>query len=168
MLKPASLRKHLVEATPELRTNPDKLTVYLSGGKIVAAGTGSLAFEYRYTLQLVVLDFATHPDAILVPLLAWLTRNQIEIFDNPDLREKAIRFEAEFLNSKTIDLTIEVDLSERVLVGRRGGEEKETIARFDIEHAGEPQRPGPGDTAEIWELYFRDQLLATWHQDPRH
>ena len=167
MLKPASLRKHLVEATPELRTNPDKLTVYLSGGKIVAAGTGSLAFEYRYTLQLVVLDYATHPDAILVPLLAWLTRNQIEIFDNPDLRERAIRFEAEFLNGKTIDLTIEVDLSERVLVGRRPGAAPETTARFDIEHVGEPQRPGPGDTAEIWELYFRDQLLATWQQDPR-
>ena len=41
MLKPHSLRAHLTAATPELRNDPDKLTLFITDGRIVAAGAGS-------------------------------------------------------------------------------------------------------------------------------
>ncbi len=177
MRKPAALRAHITAATPELQRDPDKLAVYVNAGKIVAAAAGSLSFEYRYTLTLTVLDYAGHPDAILVPMLAWLQRHQVELFDNPDTREKAIRFEAEFLNKETIDLTIEVDLSERVIVkavpapappapGQPDPLPPTTATRYTIEHVGEQPRPGTFDQREHYSLWLHDQLLAEWDHDP--
>ncbi|MGM9489734.1 phage tail protein [Ideonella sp. YS5] len=166
MLKPQSLFDHLSAAVPAFRTSPDQLSMLVRSGRIVAAGGPSLSFEYRYTVQLVALDFAGHPDAIMVPLLAWLRANQPEVADNPELRDKSVRFEAEYLNRQAVDLSIEVDLTERVIVGRRpAGAEPDpvtTFERWDVRHVGEPARLGVVDQAEHWEIYERDELIATW------
>ncbi|MDH0866448.1 phage tail protein [Mitsuaria sp. GD03876] len=157
MLKPNSLREHLSQAVPALRRDPDKLSVFLKEGKLVAAAGETLSFEYRYTLNLVLLDYAEHADAVMVPLLAWLRVNQPEIAENPDLREKALRFEVEFLNSKTVDLSIEVDLTERVLVQPR-----KSASGFDVKHLGEPAHVGQMPAGERWDVYFAGDLLASW------
>ncbi|NVM87460.1 hypothetical protein FHT32_001099 [Variovorax sp. SG517] len=163
MLKPHSLRAHLSAATPELQNDPDKLTIFITNGRIVAAAATSLSFVYRYTLKLVVLDYSSHADAIFVPLLAWLRTNQVEIFENPDLREKSLRFEAEYLNKETMDLSIEIDLTERVIV-KPGSDptSPETVKRYDVTHAGEPTHLGTITQAERIVVFFEGQQLAAW------
>lgn len=163
MLKPHSLRAHLTDATPELKRDPDKLTIFITNGRLVAAAAASLSFVYRYTLKLVVLDYSSHADAIFVPMLAWLRTNQVEIFENPDLREKSIRFEAEYLNKETMDLSIELDLTERVIV-KPGPDptSKETAKRYEVTHAAEPPHLGIVQEAQHVEVYFEGQQLASW------
>lgn len=167
MLKPNSLRAHLVAAVPELKRDPDKLAIYVRDGKLATTGAGSLSFEYRYTLNLVLLDYASHADAVMVPVLAWLRLHQPEIADNPELRDKAVRFEVEFLNAKTVDLSVELDLTERVIVKRRDGTPAGGPQAFDVRHVGEPGHVGILPAGERWEFWLRDQLLAAWDYDPR-
>ena len=167
MLKPNSLRQHLVAAVPELRRDPDKLAIFVRDGKLATTGAGSLSFEYRYTLNLVLMDYASHADAIMVPVLAWLREHQPEIAENPDLRDKALRFEVEFLNAATVDLSVEIDLTERVIVKRRPGTPTPGPEAFEVKHVGEPPRPGAMPEATRWEFYLRDELLAAWDYDPR-
>lgn len=140
MLKPGHLHAHLLAASPELRTNPDKVIVLVKSGQIVAAAAGSLSFEYRYTLNIVLLDYSGHADALIVPVLEWLQTHQIELFDNPDLREKSFRFEAEFLNKHTVDLSLELDLTERVIVALANPTSVQTATRYTITHIDEPAR----------------------------
>ena len=163
MLKPASLREHLTAALPQLRRDPEKLVVFITGGGLHSTLTQSLSFEYRYTLRLLLLDYAGHADAVMVPLLAWLKRHQPELMDNPERREKAIRFEVEYLTPQTIDLSIEVDITERVLVRPREG----TAGGLNVIHVPEPPHPGNIEQHEHWTLWLKDELLAEWDHDPR-
>ena len=163
MLKPSSLRAHLEKAVPELARDPERLVLLARAGQMCSTGTGSLSFEYRYTLQVVVLDYAGHADTLTVPLLAWLAVHQPELLDHPDKREKAVRFEVEYLNAHTVDLSLEVDLTERVLVKPR----PDQPGAYDIRHVGEPPHPAWPQQREEWRLYLHDQLLAEWTHDPR-
>ncbi|SEA50699.1 phage tail protein [Variovorax sp. YR216] len=163
MLKPHSLRAHLTAATPELRRDPDKLSVFVRDGRLVAAGAESLSFEYRYALNVVVLDYAGQADAIMVPLLAWLRANQVEILENPALRDKSVRFEVEYLNKETVDISIEVDLTEAVVVSP--GEDPtapDSAKRYTVAPAAEPAREGALAAAEHWEAWSSGELLAEW------
>lgn len=163
MLKPPDLRQHLTSAVPDLGRDPEKLIVLAKGGKLVNTGTPSLSFEYRYTLNIIVLDFAGHADGIMVPLLEWARRNQPELFDNEQLRQNAIRFDVEYLTTSTVDLSIEIDLTERVLIrARADGPE----GALNVIHVGEPPVPGAIDKAEHWSLWLQDELIAEWDINP--
>lgn len=163
MLKPGSLRAHLTAALPELARDPERLVVLARAGRIITTGTAALSFEYAYTLQMIVLDYAGHADAVMVPLLAWLKRHQPELMDNPDTRDKAIRFEVEYLTPQTIDLSIEVDITERVLVRPRD----RAPGGLNVIHVPEPPHPGNIEQHEHWTLWLKDELLAEWDHDPR-
>lgn len=146
MLKPASLRAALECALPELAANPDRLILYIDEGRIHSRYGDSLSFEYRYRLNLVLLDYAHHASAAIVPLLAWLRVNQPELGLNPDLADGAVTFEAEILNHSSMDFAIRLQLSERVIV-TTNHDTGETTAR----HVGEPEfNPACGP----WELIF--------------
>lgn len=163
MLKPGSLRAHLTAATPELKRDPDKVSIYVRNGHLVAAGADTLSFEYRYILTVVVLDYAGNPDAVFVPLLAWLRIQQPEIMDNTALREKAVRFEVEYLNAETVDISIEIDLTEAVIIAQGiDPTAPETTKRFTVTHPAEPARVGALAAAEHWEVWVRDEKMAEW------
>ncbi|MET3916245.1 hypothetical protein ABID97_003027 [Variovorax sp. OAS795] len=163
MRKPASLRAHLTAATPELRRDPDKISIFVREGRIVAAGAESLSFEYSYTVNVVLLDYAGDANALMVPLLAWLRINQIEIFENTALRQKSIRFDVEPLNKETADISIEVDLTEPVVVAAGADPASpETTKRYTVSSPAEPARVGALTAAEHWEVWFRGELLADW------
>lgn len=167
MRKPHSLREHLTAATPELRRDPDKLAILIKSGRLVPAGAASISFEYRYTLAVVLLDFRSHSDAVMVPVMAWLRTQQPEILDNPELRERNVRFEAEYLNSETMDLSIELDLTEAVVV-RPGPQPDapETARRYTVTHPAEPARAGTVTQREHWQAWFDGALLAEWQFAP--
>ena len=163
MRKPASLRAHLTAASPELQRNPDKLAIYVREGHLVAAGAATLSFEYRYTLTAVLLDYAGQADAIMVPLLAWLRVNQVEILENPALREKSVRFEVEYLNKESVDIQIEIDLTEAVAVAPRDeAAPAGSPRRYDIAYVDEPARSGALQKAERWEAWSNGERLAEW------
>lgn len=154
MIKPPSLREHLTAALPELRRDPEKLQVFIDAGQIIATGVPGLSFEYQYSLNIVLLDYAGHPDAVMVPLLAWLAVHQPELLHNPEQRQR-IRFEADLLDGGRVDLSIEIPLTERVGVHPRpeGG--------HTVVHYPEPVPEGFA-AGEHWQLYLRDDLLAEW------
>lgn len=167
MQKLHSLRAHLTAATPFLATNPDKLSVFVERGRIVCAGAGSLSFEYAFTARIVILDFAGHADAVMVPLLAWIQRNQVDVFEHPERRASSIRFEAELLNQDTADLSIEVDLTEAVIVVPGvDPASNDTAARYNITHRAEPDHVGMLNEPQQWAAVIGDQVLASWSFEP--
>ncbi|ATH13833.1 hypothetical protein CHL79_16070 [Delftia acidovorans] len=166
MLKLQSLRDFLAQCAPDLARDPENFIVYGDDGRLIASGTNSLSFEYRYTVYATLLGYAGHPDAIMVPLLAWCKANQPELFDNPDKRENAIRFAVAPQSASTYDLGIEIDLTERAIVTP----DPDHDTRLNITHPEEPgqvglQRFDGQDIQQLekWELWLRnEQLLATW------
>ncbi len=158
MLKPASLRAALECALPELAANPDRLIIYIDEGRIHSRYGDSLSFEYRYRLNVVMLDYAHHASAAIVPLLAWLRVHQPEIGLNPDLADQAVTFEAEILNHSSMDFALRLQLSERVIVTQDPAT-GETHAR----HVGEPDPAGSelGAPTGPWELVFVKPDTAT-------
>ena len=116
MIKPASLREAIAAAVPDLAANPDKFLVFADAGVLAAVGTGSLSFEYRYTLNLILTDFAGDADLVMIALLEWVHMNQSDLLNNPNTRSSAITFEVDHLNNATCDLSIKLPLSESVRV----------------------------------------------------
>ncbi|AVS66645.1 phage tail protein [Paracidovorax avenae] len=166
MLKPPSLRDHLVRALPDLARDPGKLVLTIGQGSISSRATGSLAFEYSYTLQVLFLDYAGHADAIIVPLLIWLYANQPDALDNVARQDRPFRFLADYLSPTTADIAIELDLTERVIVRPRTDEGAPDGA-LNVIHLPEPEHPAFQPLPEEWSLWFCDELLATWDHDPR-
>ena len=154
MKKPISLRDHLTAWVPDLRQNPDKLHVFVEKGRIATKIGAGLAFEYRYTLQLLITDFAESPDVLNVPLLVWIQTNQPDLLLDTEKRDRAIAFEAEIIDHDKIDIALTLELTEGVLVRAVPG-------GFECEHIGEP--PLPDDTAGVrgWQSYLNGELAAT-------
>ena len=163
MLKLQSLRALIERVVPDLARDPERLIVMASNGQAVCTGTVSLSFEYQYTATITVLDYTGHTDALIVPLLAWIKVNQPELLDNPQLRDKALRFSVEHLNTNAVDIGIEIDITERAIV--RPGIDHPT--RLTITHPDEPSQAGLVYLAEHWELWLRDEAkLAEWDLYP--
>lgn len=158
MIKPADLRARLTAAIPDLVQNPDKLLVFIDAGSIVGTFAPGQSFEYRYTLNLILTDFAGHPDAAMVPLMAWLRTQQPELLANPALRDQ-ISFEADVLSNDLVDLSIKIPLTERVGVHPRAA------GGYDVEHYPEPIFDDTLPAAH-WELYLKGELIATWDPPP--
>lgn len=156
MKKPESLRRALTEAVPHLKKNPDALLVFLDEGRITSTAAPTLSFVYEYVLNIIVTDYAGHADSIVVPILAWLRRNQPEMLLNPELGRDGFKFEADILNHKTLDLSIKLTLTERVGVSESAG--KLTVTHFD-----EPLLD-PFEDVERWELYVQGEKVGEWPQ----
>jgi hypothetical protein len=157
MKKPQLLRDHITRACPDLATNPEKLTVFIERGNVVHTGTPALSFEYRYTLNIVVTDWADSTDVLVVPIVAWLKRHQPDMFDNPERRPKAFRFEVEIIDHATADIGFEIDLTETVAVA---GGTVDGINRLTTHHIGEPLLAGVEPIASVVDL------AAEWRIQP--
>lgn len=156
MYKPASLRKHLAAAVPDLKRNPDKLLIFADEGAIVASATGSLSFEYRYKLNVIVTDYKGDSNAIMVPLLAWTAIHQSDLHSNPEKQKTGISFEVDFNSKETVDLSLTIELTERVIVKRQPG------GKLEITTLQEPQ-PTPDYKADFWTLSQGTEVLAQWY-----
>jgi len=131
MKKPQLLRQHLVAAMPALASDPERLLVFVDDGGLVASFTAGLSFQYRYTLGLVLRDFSGAPEAVMVPLLQWLTRHQPDLLANPENREK-LTFEVDVLSDTLVDLAIRLPLTERVRVAQ------DDTDAFQLQYLPEP------------------------------
>ena len=155
MIKPDSLRTHLTQALPQLSRDPDRLLLFIDQGTLAASFSPNLSFEWRYTLNLIVTDFAGDPDGLMIALLAWVHDNQSDLLLNPD-QHNAIQFEAEILNNTALDLSIKLPLTERVVVKERDGGGQSVV------HAPEPMLE-TAYTAKQWAVYAGDALVCQWN-----
>ena len=141
MKKPASLRQFLIDKIPELKRDQDSLLVFVEKGHVVSTLSPALAFEYRYQLNIIITDYNAHSDTLIVPLLIWVRANQYDLLEG---ERNGIQFEAEILNHDTADISITLDLSERVLVELVNG-------KLVTTHLDEPPLPDlTGPTG--WEM----------------
>jgi len=131
MKKLESLRKYLSDSIPELKRDADSLIVFANNGRVVSTVTESLCFVYYYQGECIITDYNGSSDDIMIALLAWARVNQPELLMQT---ENGISFEAEILSHDTADISIKLDLSERVLVQMVDGQRV-------ITHLDEPQLP---------------------------
>ncbi len=73
---------------------------------------------------------------------------------NDSLREKSFRFEVDMLNNECCDISIDLDLTERVSVKPVPGAGGKV--RYQTNHLAEPQPAGD------YSVYEGDDLLAEW------
>lgn len=130
MKKPASLRAAIAAALPDLEANPDRFLVFVDAGNVTATNGKSISFDYQYTLNLILTDYAGDPDQVFIPLLAWVRVNQSELLANDEKRRKGIEFEVDHLTHETCDISIKLALEESVLVGV-DADGQQTIAHLD-------------------------------------
>lgn len=131
MRKADSLRAWLTAYLPELKTHPDRLQIYVDGGAPRTRQSATLSFSYAYTLKVGIWEFAGNADRIMVPILAWIEKEQPQLLRRPD--NVPFTFEAELLDTEVSDIEISIDLTENVLVLPRADG-----SGYDIEHPPEP------------------------------
>lgn len=149
MLKPDSLRAWLTAAIPALAADPAQLQLFVDRGQVVSTGTPGLAFEYRYTLNLLLTDFAGHPDGLFAPLLAWLGLNQPDLLQRIGRTGDGLAFEADILDNEKVDLSVTFPLSETVVAVPRPADAGGGDGGSDPggEPGGDPGgEPGGGET----------------------
>ena len=134
MNKHESLRAHLLATVAEFKHNPDRLLIFIDNGKVHCTAAQSLSFEYSFDLQIILTDFAGHPDSVILPILGWLSVNQSELLENLDKVKTGIQFEADIIDTSKVDFSLTLPLTERVIVG------KDDQGNPTVKHAGEPQR----------------------------
>lgn len=155
MIKPKSLRDHLERCIPHLQRDPEKLHVFVADGEGLSTATKAVSWMYEYKLRLIFLDWSTHVDAIMAPLLIWVRSHQSDLLDNPSKR--GIRFDVDYLNADAMDVVIELNLTERVVARARDGEE----GALNLHHLTDVpalHMPKP----EVWHLYIKDEMVAKW------
>ena len=122
MKKPNQLRAHLLSALPELAKNPDRLLIFVDEGRMVNTLANGLSFEYRYQLNIIITDFSEDMAAVAVAVYAWLRENQSELMANLDKAKDGVKFVADILDNRKVDLSITLPLTERVIVKEQDGQ----------------------------------------------
>lgn len=160
MRKANDLRKWLTAFLPDLKANPENLRIYLDAGQINARRSRTLSFSYGYSLKVSVFDFAGDPDTLVVPILAWIEKEQPQLLDRKD--GQPFTFEAEPLDSEKFDIEISIDLTENVLVIPRADG-----SGYDVNHPAEPDFSDSfaGVKASFLQGFGNTELLAQ-SEDP--
>jgi hypothetical protein len=114
--KPEGLRRLLLATA--LKDQPEKLQLFIDRGGVICRRGRNLAFTYGYTLNVVVEGYTGEVDALMVPVLAWVAEQQPDLLDKPPYRP--FEFESELLDANSADVSINIELTENVLVDRTG------------------------------------------------
>lgn len=161
MRKPDTLKALLLASIPALAERPENLLMFIDKGKVACRATRSLSFEYRYKLNIVVQDYAGDVDALFVPILAWVADNQPDLLERD--QQEPFTFESEILDSDCADVSIDLELTERVRVDRLAG------GGLSITHLDEPSRVDafPGvDGVSLWQGVLADVAAGTIEAAP--
>lgn len=155
MRKADSLRQWLTAYLPDLKTHPDRVQVWIEGGQISARQSRTLSFGYSYALKIGIWQFAGDADQIIVPLLAWIEKEQPQLLRRADSQPFA--FECELLDGDVSDVLISIDLTEAVIVTPRANG-----SGYDIVHPPEPDLSDSfaGVNASFAELLANDEIIA--------
>jgi hypothetical protein len=136
MNKPERFRAALLAALPDLANDPQRLSIFVERGKLVASGTQGAGWQYSYQLTAILQDFAGDMDTLAMAVTAWMAVEQPDMLKNPAHAERGIRFECERMTSELADISIEIDLTEAVYADGNG----------NFDHPAEP----PADPTDAW------------------
>ena len=100
---------------------------------------------------MVITDYAGNIDLLIVPLLAWLRTNEPDIMASEEKRRTGFTFEADVISDTASDISIELQLSERVIV-------KQAADGLHVTHVGE--NPLPENDARPVQLYVKGELVS--------
>lgn len=157
MKKPNSLRTHLLAAVKELQRDPDRMLIFTDKGNVRCTLANGLSFEYVYDLNFILTEYAGELDAVMIPLLDWVRINQNELLVNLEKNKEAFKFETVILNNGTVDLSLTLPVTERVIVKRRND------GCLDVSFPEEPQYEEAVDS-ELFKLMDEKtgEVLAEW------
>ena len=155
MYKPASLRAAIIATVPDL-DDQERLVIFVSDGSVVCRPTG-LSYEYRYRLEVNVLDYQHAPDLLMVTVLDWLKTNQPDILQqHPEQAARRFTFETDIITNTVVDIAIRLELTENVRVQRDG--DVQTIT-----HLAEPVADF-GNAPEEWRFYVQGELVGSYRK----
>lgn len=157
MKKPESLRTHMLNAVMELQRDPERMLIFTDKGNIRCALANGLSFEYVYDLTFILTEYAGELDAIMIPLLDWVRINQSELLANLDKSKEAFKFETVLLDNHTVDFSLTLPLTERVIVKRQPD------GSMDVNFPDEPQYE-TATKVQPFKLFDNKtgELLAEW------
>lgn len=155
MKKADSLKELLLASVPALAADPAKLALFVDKGKVSAVRSNTLAFQLGYTLTIWVEAFGGDLDGLFVPILAWIAQNQPELIGRTD--SEPFTFESELLDGDSADITIEIELTERVLVERRDDGKLRTVHLPDVPIA---DVFAGAEQARLWHTILDDQVAS--------
>lgn len=155
MKKAESLKELLLASVPALKNDPAKLAIFVDKGKVSAVRSNTLAFQLGYTLTFWIEAFAGDLDGLFVPVLAWISQNQPELIGRPD--SEPFTFESELLDGDTADITVEIELTERVLIEQR---ENGKLRTRHLDDAPQPDVFTGAEQATLWQALLDDQLAG--------
>lgn len=116
------------------------LQLFIDDGQIIATGAGGLSFEFRYTLNIIATDFKDDLAQLITPIQAYLRTNQPEIFENPQRREGAFKFILDYNNNNTVDVSFEIQMTERVIVKQDNENNENVILHYKPEPVWQKER----------------------------
>lgn len=161
MKKPQSLRDHLLDAIPQLHRDPERILIFVDEGAVRSTMANGLSFEYAYTLNMILTDYAGDLAAVSIPVLDWVRVNQSELLANLDKVKSGIKFEAEILANDKVDLAIQIPLTERVIV-------KQVDAGLMVNYPEEPKYHKAEPSKQVKLLDQNGAELASWQsRDPQ-
>lgn len=153
MHKLKSLRQALIDAIPQLNAHPERLQMSVGSGNIDARLASSLSFEKRYALNAKVSGFTGDREGFFVPVLAWLRENQPDIFTLDEGHKNGYTFAIVLNDDDTTDISISVQVTERILVSQEQGALHATYS---------PEPPLPEPVTRPKELYINGELVSRW------
>lgn len=161
MRKLESLKTHMMAALAHrgARDNPADLHFAIPSGSLIAQGRAGLAFEYRYTLVMGVLDCAYSIDEITIPLMLWVARWQPELL-SLTAGAGGVDWEVELLDEGKADIMVRIPITETLsLTPREGG-------GYDLVRREEPV-PFALETPEpLHQVYLDDELFVSCSAHP--
>lgn len=153
MLKADALRAVVMDRIPWLKENPDQLMICVRKGNVVATGMPSASFEYRYTLELLVMDYPGDLDELSIAILAWANKHQPDLMFNPDRRTQGITFEADILSTDCADILISMTTTDAVVVTKNSAGQLIPHPKDEPDYSSiMGNEPGP------WHLIFKEEL----------
>ncbi|EKN4085273.1 phage tail protein [Yersinia enterocolitica] len=150
MLKPKLLRQALTDSLQLFQTNPERLKMFVDGGRIVSTLAPSLSFENQYTLTLFIEDFPDDVDYLFVPILAWMREHQPDIMATEEKRRSGFIHKVDVISDVLSDIRIDLQLTERAIVKEVGG-------ALHVNHALEPTWPGAPTRSTA--IYFNGEVI---------
>ncbi|WP_036129257.1 phage tail protein [Luteibacter mycovicinus] len=120
MKKMQRFREALLASWPDLAANPENVAIFAERGRVVSGGSPGRGFAYHYQLTAIIQDFAGDVDRVADAALRWIRAEMPGLLANPELAEKALRFEVEMITSELVDLKLELDVQEAIAVDAAG------------------------------------------------
>lgn len=122
MKKLTSLREYLSNKIPFLKENPENLYLFVENGRIISTLANTPSYEYEYTVNIIIERFSGDQDILIAVVNNWLREHQSDISANPDKRRQDFKFEAVILDNETAHISIDLNLTERVLAKNQDGQ----------------------------------------------